>query len=421
MNCHRLADFRRDCFSYNLGLSLTSENKILVRTPVLDARQNIIGYKLAWQNCFDDSGASHGNDPVQLIECIAPCVNHSTSGLLFIEGNAASLVTPAMQMLSPAHTVIMLDREELLELADLPLLPQLRKSGFGFGIRNADLAFLKANRALLRFVGYVEVQADQPDLGLTALFGRNTAPPLVIVVNHLDSWPQVIKNGDMGMYGFFSKLCVSSRLDGVSKPLSAQAGLILQLMQMVQENADVRQLEAALKRDAALSFKLFKYISSAGFGMRVEIQSLRHAVTMMGYMPLFRWLSTMLAISSPTGFSSALLQAAMVRGRFGELLGHGSLTKNEAENMFFVGMFSLLDQLLGIPMHEVLAQISLPQPVQEALNSHHAVFTPFLALITACEQDEADATVLADNLNLTPSQVNQAHMAAIAWAQDHQQ
>lgn len=409
------------CLTYNLGPSLTSENKILVRTPVLDTRQNVIGYRLTWQNSADNSRVSNCNEPVRLIECIASCVKHCTSGLFFIDGNAASLVNEAMQILSPANTVMMLDREELLGLANSSLLPQLRKSGFGFGMRNADLAFLKANRALLRFISYVEVNSDQPDLELTAVFGRNAAPAFIVVVNQPDSWQKVISNGDMGVYGFFSKLCVSSRIDGLSKPLGAQSGLILQLMQMVQENADVRLLEAALKRDPALSFKLFKYINSAGFGMRVEIQSLRHAVTMMGYMPLFRWLSTMLAMTSTTGFSSALLQAAMVRGRFGELLGQGSLTKNEAENMFFVGMFSLLDQLLGIPMREVLAQISLPQPVEQALNSQQGVFAPFLALIEACEQYDPKASMFADALRLTPSQVNQAHMAAIAWAQNHQQ
>ena len=90
---------------------------------------------------------------------------------------------------------MMLDREELLALLTSPLMSQLRKSGFRFGMRNADLAFLKDNRALLRFISYVDVRADQPELELIAALGRSTSPPFIVVVNRPDSWQQVVNNG----------------------------------------------------------------------------------------------------------------------------------------------------------------------------------------------------------------------------------
>ena len=160
-----------------------------------------------------------------------------------------------------------------------------------------------------------------------------------------------------------------------------------------------------------------RYINSVGFGLGAEIQSLRHAVTMLGYSPLYRWLSLLLATASTDSHAAVLMQTAIVRGRFAELAGQGILPKNEAENLFVVGMFSLLDRLLGMPMEEVLAKIQLAEPVAQALLTRDGMYGPFLALAEACELNNGNIAALADSLFISARQVNEAHMAALLWAQ----
>jgi len=113
-----------------------------------------------------------------------------------------------------------------------------------------------------------------------------------------------------------------------------------------------------------------------------------------------------------------LLQAAIIRGRFIELLGQGLLHKSEADNLFVVGTFSLLEQLLGIPVDEVFTQVVLPESVVQALRSREGVYGPFLALAEACERDEGHAAELASALSMDAQRVNQAHLAATLWAQN---
>ncbi len=196
--------------------------------------------------------------------------------------------------------------------------------------------------------------------------------------------------------------------------------MILQLMQLVRKNADVRKLEDILRRDAALSYKLLRYINSVGFGLGAEIQSLRHAVTMLGYSPLYRWLSLLLATASNSDNSPVLMQTAIVRGRLAELLGEGSVPKGESENLFVAGMFSLLDRLLGIPMEEVLENIQLSDSISQALLSREGVYGAFLSLAEACEFNNGKVAELADSLFLSPHHVNESHLAALAWAQNLQ-
>jgi EAL and modified HD-GYP domain-containing signal transduction protein len=219
------------------------------------------------------------------------------------------------------------------------------------------------------------------------------------------------------MDAFAGTLQLSPRPSSGTRDLSPAQTMILRLMDMVKQGAGVSQLEGILKRDAALSYRLLRYINSAGFGLGCEIQSLKHAVTLMGYSPLYRWLAVLLATSSPTGYSPMLMQTAIIRGRFAELLGETFLPKTESENLFVAGMFSLLDQLLGIPMEDVLDKIQLADAVTEALLSRGGIYGPFLALAEACELHTTDVASMATSLFISANQVNDAHMSALAWAE----
>jgi EAL and modified HD-GYP domain-containing signal transduction protein len=125
-----------------------------------------------------------------------------------------------------------------------------------------------------------------------------------------------------------------------------------------------------------------------------------------------------MATAGGGGYSPVLMQTAVVRGRFAELLGKGFIPKAELENLFVAGMFSLLDRLLGIPMEEVLSNIQLSEPVTQALLTREGMYGPFLALAESCEKNNGKIGELADSLFISAAQVNEAHLAALAWAQN---
>ncbi|MCY1165713.1 MAG: HDOD domain-containing protein [Pseudomonadota bacterium] len=393
------------------------ENKYLARAPLLDPQQQVKGYKLAWQKAAADDVASEA-DTAQLLQLVAERVAAAELGLLFLDARLSALSSGALNALPPKTTVLMLPQEDVGDAEALPLAVSLREQGFGLALCGADPACMSAEEASLSFLTHFEVSLAQPGLPELISQAKYAKPPFSLLVQGIPDWQAFDACAALGLNGFFGNLCLVPRKPGQMKAMSPQTVLLLQLMQMVQENVDIRHLEKVLKRDPALSYKLFRYINSASFGIEVEIQSLRHAVAMLGYKPLFRWLSVLLALTSTEGFSPALLQAAIVRGRFAELLGQGLLSKGEAENLFVVGMFSLLDQLLGVPIQEVFKQILLPDAIAQALLTRGGVYGPFLSLAEACEQPHDGASKFADALFMTSTRVNQAHLSALAWAQN---
>jgi EAL and modified HD-GYP domain-containing signal transduction protein len=243
------------------------------------------------------------------------------------------------------------------------------------------------------------------------------ASNLRMVGRPVSTWYDFDACAMLGLDAFVGKLHLTPRPGNETVGMNPAQTIILQLMQMVNANADIKHIEDALKRDAALSYKLLRYINSASFGAGREITSLRQAITLLGYKPLHRWLTLLLATASNSGFSPVLLETAVVRGRLAELLGLKALGKIEAENIFVAGMFSLLDRLLGIPMDEVLSSIQLSDEVVAALLTRSGKYGPYLALAEACELNSALVSSLAASLQLSPAEVNKAHLSALAWTQ----
>ena len=138
----------------------------------------------------------------------------------------------------------------------------------------------------------------------------------------------------------------------------------------------------------------------------------------LGLKKLFRWAALLMTTSRASGSPPAVGQTAVVRGRLMELLAAELLPPEECDNAFVVGVFSLLDAMLGVPLERALETVALPQPVLDALLHNKGVFAPFLELTKACESgdDEAFART-AEALHLSNRQVNWAHLQALAWAE----
>lgn len=392
----------------------------IVREPLLDSKQRVLGYELRWQK-----PAGHAPSEAELAllaQLISEKFGHyeeavSARSLIFLDVSLQSGASKALQGLSPQHTVLMLPLSELAFEDTQQEVKTLRDQGFGIAVREAQA--IAQDKDLLSLVSHIEIDFNAADsMAFSKTCGTLKQPGIQIIARKISNWKDLDVCALHGVNAFVGNLYQQPRQAGQAKAINPGQAMILQLMDMVRKNADVRELEAVLKRDAALSYKLLRYINSSGFGLGAEIQSLRHAVSLLGYSPLYRWLSVLLATAGTNAQSPVLMQTAIVRGRFAELLSQGLLPKSEAENLFVAGMFSLLDRLLGVPMEQVLEHIQLPELLVQALMSRTGMYGPFLALAEASEAgNDKQLASLAESLLIGPAQVNEAHLAALKWAQ----
>jgi c-di-GMP-related signal transduction protein len=192
---------------------------------------------------------------------------------------------------------------------------------------------------------------------------------------------------------------------------------IIELINQVRNQASTDDIEEVLKKDAGLAFNLMRLINSAGFGLSREVQSFRQAVILMGLKKLFRWAALLLTASRNGGTPSPVGQTAVVRARLMELLALESQPQDDADQAFVVGVFSLLDVMLSMPLESALNLLNLPESVRVALLAREGYLGALLNLAEACESgDDEVFNRSAGLLQLSSQQINLAHLQALAWA-----
>ncbi len=214
---------------------------------------------------------------------------------------------------------------------------------------------------------------------------------------------------------FFAKPEVVKRKD---VPGNQQHYLRL-VRELRQPNTDLETLERIIKQDISLSYRLLRYINSPFFGLRSEIRSVRHALTLLGERDIRRW-ATLAALSgvAPTK-PLELLETGLLRARFCETLAAvvARDVREAAEEMFLAGLFSVLDALLDIPLEEAVRDAGLPARVKAALLGEPSPWRKLLELAFAYERGDWQIVGdLASPLGIELGAVAQVFVDSVDWA-----
>ena len=197
----------------------------------------------------------------------------------------------------------------------------------------------------------------------------------------------------------------------------SDVSVVLDLINGVEREEPVAKLEAVLRRDPTVAFRLMRYLNSPAFGLSVEVNSFGHAMMLLGHTRLKRWLALLLASSSKAGFAQPLVHAAVRRGLLMEELGRAQGDAEMRGEMFLCGVFSLLDKLLQQPFAGLMQNIPLPERVHQALRGDGGPYAPYLELLRAIEQEAVfDIRDCSERLMLGAGEVNRALLVALTSA-----
>ncbi|ACB34988.1 putative signal transduction protein [Leptothrix cholodnii SP-6] len=192
---------------------------------------------------------------------------------------------------------------------------------------------------------------------------------------------------------------------------------IIELINQVDAEAPMGQLEATLKRDPTLAYKLMRYINSPVFGLSVEISSFSHAVMLLGYQRLKRWLALLLVTAGSDANQRPVMFAAVRRGLLMEALAPPGSDSTVCSEMFICGVFSLLDRMLQQPFAELLKTIPVPDQVYKALVESSGPYEYAIHLVRCLEGGTAhDIMDAADRALLEMRTINRALLKALAGA-----
>lgn len=315
--------------------------------------------------------------------------------LAFVNLALESLADPQLEGLRAAGTVLM------LELTPNPLVDwvalkaratALRTLGFALGLHvkvatDAACGFLEA-------VDFVAVDVPSFNgLELREVFetlrkkrgaSRKALRQIAHNLQSHDEFLFALKSGFHYFHGPF----LNGPRQKTAIPKGINHTVFMPVLNMVMGDASFAEIAEKLRGEPKLTYKIFSYLNSPAMGLQMQISSLTEALNLIGRARLYRWMSLMLFEFTKPSYQERILSIrALTRGRTLELLaGQGNIPR-EPDYLFLVGVFSLLDTVLALPMEELLELAAVPQSVRNALLNNDGPLADALRLVVLSEVD----------------------------------
>ena len=196
--------------------------------------------------------------------------------------------------------------------------------------------------------------------------------------------------------------------------LAADSMTRMKLLSAVNDpETEIEELEQAISQDVALSYKFLRYVNSAMFSLSTEIESIHHAVMIMGQSWVRTW-TNLVILSGISDKPKAVFSMAVVRAKMCELLAREIGAKNP-ETFFTTGLFSCLDALLDRPLDEILDSLPLADDLNQALMNHKGSLGEALDCALGYERSAWNELSFAE---LDGAQIRDAYIESLQWAAD---
>jgi len=401
----------------------TRDTLYVARQPILEPDGQVFGYELLYRADADELEGVPSKD-LAAARVLSDAVLNV--GLDTLTGGRPAFINLSRSLLLGEVARLLPSAAVVFELHDLVTVDALvvetcrRLSEDGYALALCDFVPGCDAEALLPYATFVKVDVLTTPAPMQRELLKYLAPSRVKLVAESVETAEIFEASKAAGYSFFQghyfclpKMCSAAAVR------SRHVAYMQLLAALNRPGLGLSEVEDLIKHDVSLSYRVLRCINSAAFGVRREIHSIREALLLMGLAPIKSWASVWCMAGLNTGGTSELVTVALVRARCCEILGE-QLEAEEAQELFLIGLCSLLDAMLGKPLEDAIADLPLSPGARDAvLGMRRSPARSVLNAVIAYERgawelsaDELKAAGLAGNL------VAEAYTGALSWARE---
>jgi EAL and modified HD-GYP domain-containing signal transduction protein len=402
-----------------------ADNFFLARQPILNRGQRLVAYELLFRDAGSYNGA-HVTDDTQATATVIANASELGMGqvvgdqLAFVNVDAVGLMSDFIHFLP--HDKVILEILETVKATPelLARVQELKQAGFKFALDDV-IGQSDDVRKFMPLCDVIKVDIKDMQPGTLPALARVLKNPrqklLAEKVETVDEFEECKELGFEYFQGYyFARPVILS-----GKKISPSQMSVLHLMELLDRDATSQEIEATVKHDALITLNLLRLVNTPAVGARQRINSVGHALMVLGRRQLRRWLQILLYVKDGGAqeFTSPLLQLATTRGKTMELMVEHRQPgqRVNADIGFTVGVMSLMDTLFSIHMRDVLESVHVLEEVRAALLHRSGDYGAMLSLVEQLEQGH-DGKLLAQmlhQLGLRPAELYDIQLAAIEW------
>lgn len=396
----------------------------IARQPILSANETVVGYELFFREGredrrFNSDGENATAATIETLNLVGLGVL-CDGRLAFINCSRESLLTESFELLPPNDVVIEIQASVRPDGDVVQACERLKQKGFAIALDN----FVPSDprEALLPYADYLKVDITRvPPMQAASLVQRHASNTQRMVAHKVESRQHFVtagKNGFTWFQGYFFRHPENMK----ARHIPANQATSLRLLSAVSKpEVDLAEVEGLIKHEPSLCYRLLRYLNSPALGLSSPVLSVGNALTLLGEKESVRWIRMATALGMGQDKPSDLVLSSLVRARFCELIA--PRVEHGKADLFLLGMLSLIDAMLSVPMGMVVEELCLDPAIKAQLlgakMGRKTPLSPIYDLMVAREAgDWGLVTHLGKQLNLSLSFVAETSNASMRWAHE---
>ncbi|MCI8649697.1 MAG: HDOD domain-containing protein [Anaerotruncus sp.] len=396
----------------------------IVRQPILDRSGKVSAYEILYK---EDESSLLGQQDSRVATAIEEFLTEM-SDERFLGGSTAYLTfTPNLlmknipRMFSPEKLVIQINDQAILHPVAQRMLYRYKKQGYKIAIR--DFEFSPRYFSIMEIVDYLKVDFGRVSTNEGI---RNTVSNTVSlshglkkkVIAYRINTPEALALAKSLECEYIQGTCVAEQKSARVYRVDHMQGNFFQLMIAVtRDEPDIDEITQIISRDVTLAFSLMKLVNSAYFALRNQAKSVQQALVILGVGQLKQWIYLLSFKRDNGGSSDELIKTSFLRANFcQELSKHLSNLPISPAEAYLMGMFSILDTLMEVPLDIALAELAISDEIRTALLTGSGSCGELYHLVLCYESaDWAGMTMHAQNLGLPMNIITQIYFECVEY------
>lgn len=397
--------------------------------PLFDENMVVSAYSLFTQkkNYFlnpsllgtgQHDGAAHV-DGLEVIQSMGMETISDDKAVFVPVGNISIFSDIAEQCDAPHdRLVLLIDNSILPEEMYIRRLKELKQDGYKLAMRKLEVAKFEAYREILLLMDYILLDHKKIDISKAKIYFGKVYPNIRLCAGNIetaDSFEKLKADGGYQLYeGKFFRIPINKG----EHEVSALKVNYIQLLNMVnQPDFELTKAADVIGRDTALVISLLRMVNR--MSRNSKITSIRHAAAMLGEKELKKWLVTAVAGELYTDKPNEITRLSLLRAKFAENLAPAFSLAAQSSELFLMGLFSVLDVILDMPMSEALEVVKVSKNIGDALVEGKGPFALLMEFMNQYENanwQEVSRLMIVENIDM--QQVYDAYINSLQWYRD---
>ena len=413
--------------AYNIIYETILMNFFAARQPILDKHKTLFAYELLFRDSVNNVFPEIDGDEATSKMIEASQFNSGMSGFTggkpaFINFTLETLSKGYLEMISPNEVVV-----EILETVKpgkklLAICKKLHDKGYTIALDDYE-----HQKVWLHFFPFIKIikldirQSTQGNIDAVLAAVKNF-PHIKLLAEKVETHEEYNRMLNLGFDYFQGYFFAKPEMISTNNLSPSQIALAELLYETSKSDINLDSITAIFERDVSLSFKLLRYANSATFKRLNEISTIKQAVVILGSGELKRFIGLMFAITANPKKPSELINLAMIRAKFCELVVQESSLSLDTSVAFLTGLLSMIDAILDEELSAILDKLPLSKEIKNPLLNKAGVMSAVIKLIEFIEQAKWEETnIVIKKLKLDKDKVVAHYSQALAWADEQSQ